>query len=104
MAAQALWERRTAGSTPAHSPSFGLHTSNFAFGNEVRNSLRGPRLTVVNLSLSKTVDFTERFHLELRADFVNALNHPSFNIPDQSLGTSIFRSDQRFHTRQWRFG
>ncbi|MGA9184798.1 MAG: carboxypeptidase-like regulatory domain-containing protein [Candidatus Acidiferrales bacterium] len=62
----------------------------FQFGNEVRNSLRGPRLTVVNLSLAKNLDFTERIHLELRADFVNALNHPSLNIPGQSLGGSNF--------------
>lgn len=87
------------GSGPVGTPNCWINTSafapastlpNFSFGNEVRNSLRGPRLTVVNLSLAKTVDFTERFHLELRADFVNALNHPSFNIPGQTLGGSNF--------------
>lgn len=87
------------GSGPVGTPNCWINTSaftpastlpNFSFGNEVRNSLRGPRLTVVNLSLAKTVDFTERFHLELRADFVNALNHPSFNIPGQTLGASNF--------------
>ncbi|MHB8525088.1 MAG: carboxypeptidase-like regulatory domain-containing protein [Candidatus Acidiferrales bacterium] len=62
----------------------------FAFGNEVRNSLRGPRLTVVNLSLAKSIAFTEGIRLELRADFVNALNHPSLNIPGDVLGGSNF--------------
>jgi hypothetical protein len=65
-------------------------TQLFEFGNEGRNSLRGPRLTVLNLSLAKGFSFTERVKLEMRADFVNALNHPSFNIPGQVLGASNF--------------
>jgi len=53
----------------------------FAFGDEGRNSLRGPRLTVFNLSLSKSFSFTERVHAEFRSDWVNVFNHPSFNTP-----------------------
>ncbi len=60
------------------------------FGNEVRNSLRGPGLKVVNLSLAKDVHFGERVSLEVRGDFVNALNHPSFNPPGNSLGGANF--------------
>jgi hypothetical protein len=55
------------------------------FGTNGRNTLRGPRLTVVNLSLAKNFRFGERFGLELRADFVNALNHPSFEPPNGDL-------------------
>jgi carboxypeptidase family protein len=62
----------------------------FAFGNEVRNSLRGPRLSVLNLSLAKDFSFGERVHLELRSDWVNALNHPSFNTPGNTFGGSNF--------------
>jgi hypothetical protein len=62
----------------------------FAFGNEGRNILRGPSLSVMNLSLAKSLSFTERVHLELRADFVNALNHPSLNIPGQTFGAANF--------------
>ncbi len=62
----------------------------FQFGNEGRNVLRGPRLSVFNLSLAKAVSFKERYHLELRADFVNALNHPSLGLPDQVVGTANF--------------
>ena len=58
------------------------------FGNEGRNSLRGPRLTVLNLSLGKQFHFGERFGLELRADFVNALNHPSFQAPHSDIGSA----------------
>jgi len=65
-------------------------TNPFQFGNEGRNILRGPRLSVLNLSLAKGVRFTERFDLELRADFVNALNHPSLGIPGQTFGAPNF--------------
>ena len=58
------------------------------FGNEGRNSLVGPRLTVVNLSLGKEFHFGERFALTIRADFVNALNHPSFQAPHSDIGSA----------------
>ena len=64
--------------------------NSFAWGDEGRNSLRGPRLTVLNLSIGKTFSFGERVHMELRSDWVNALNHPSFNTPGNSFGGSNF--------------
>jgi hypothetical protein len=57
------------------------------FGTNGRNTLRGPGLTVLNLSLAKSFHFKERYGLELRADFVNALNHPSFEPPNGDLST-----------------
>ncbi len=62
----------------------------FAFGNEGRNSLRGPRLTVLNLSIAKGFQFGERVRLELRSDWVNAFNHPSLGIPGQTFGGPNF--------------
>ncbi len=62
----------------------------FAFGDEGRNTLRGPRLTVVDLSLAKSFSFGERVKMELRSDWVNALNHPSLNIPGQVFGAANF--------------
>jgi hypothetical protein len=50
--------------------------------------LRGPRLTVLNLSLGKEFHFGERFALQLRADFVNALNHPNFQAPHSDIGSA----------------
>ena len=55
------------------------------FGNSARTSLYGPKLVVVNMSLAKSFSITERIHMELRGDFVNALNHPSFNFPNSDL-------------------
>jgi hypothetical protein len=78
----AEWFNTAAFASPSIAP--------FQWGNEGRNTLRGPRLSVVNLSLAKGFTFKERFHLDLRADFVNALNHPSLGLPGQVLGASNF--------------
>ncbi len=67
-------------------------TGTFAFGDEGRNSLRGPRLTVINMSIAKDFSFGERVKLELRSDWVNVLNHPSFNTPGNACnldGTGV---------------
>jgi hypothetical protein len=73
--------------TPPTVPGTGLP---FAFGNERRNSLRGPRLSVLNLSIAKDFRFGERVRLQLRSDWVNALNHPSLGIPGQTFGGNNF--------------
>jgi Carboxypeptidase regulatory-like domain len=52
------------------------------FGNEGRNTLVGPRLSVINFSLGKNFKFTERLGVQLRVDAANILNHPSFGIPN----------------------
>lgn len=77
----------TAAFANAWTPGSGLP---FAFGNERRNSLRGPRLSVLNLSIAKTFQFGERVRLQLRSDWVNALNHPSLGIPGQTFGGNNF--------------
>jgi hypothetical protein len=59
---------------PVNNPAdrtYGLH----------RNSLRGPGLTNLDIALAKTTAITERFKLEFRAEFFNALNHPEFAQP-----------------------
>jgi hypothetical protein len=85
----AEWFNTSAFASPS-APTKADPSALFEFGNEGRNILRGPRLSVLNLSLAKSVSFKERFHLELRADFVNALNHPSLGIPGQTLGAANF--------------
>jgi Carboxypeptidase regulatory-like domain len=72
---------------PAQGATNGLP---FVFGNEGRNALRGPRLTVLNLSIAKSFKFGERVSLQLRSDWVNALNHPSLGIPGQTFGGNFF--------------
>lgn len=55
------------------------------FGNEGRNTLVGPRLSVINFSLGKNFRFTERLGVQLRVDAANILNHPSFGNPSTGI-------------------
>jgi hypothetical protein len=56
------------------------------FGNMGRNILYGPGLTQLNLSLQKTFAITERIKLDFNLNSTNALNHPSFALPDLLIG------------------
>lgn len=58
------------------------------FGNMRRNSLYGPGLSDINLTAGKTFSLPERVKLEIRAEATNALNHPSFGIPNRTLTPS----------------
>jgi hypothetical protein len=50
-----------------------------------RNSLYGPGIDVVNLSAGKKFVLHEGVELSIRADTVNAFNHPSFGQPNFGL-------------------
>jgi hypothetical protein len=58
------------------------------FGDSRRTSLVGPGLKVVNLSFGKTFHYRERIAFELRGDFVNAFNHPSFYFPNSDVSNT----------------
>ena len=60
------------------------------FGNAGRNILEGPGYKNVNASLIKNTALTERFNLQLRAEFFNLFNRPNFNLPDNFLGSPTF--------------
>lgn len=51
------------------------------FGNLPRNAFLGPDFRNFDLSVSKTTALTERLKLQVRAEFFNATNHPSFLSP-----------------------
>lgn len=53
---------------------------NGTFGTGGRNTLFGPKLSDINLSLAKTWRYKERLGFTLRGDFINAMNHPSFAL------------------------
>ena len=55
---------------------------NGVFGFGRRNTLLGPKLSDINLSLAKTWHYKERAGFTLRGDFVNVMNHPSFSLPE----------------------
>jgi len=51
------------------------------FGTLGRNTFRGPHQSNWDISIGKTFGITEHQHLDFRADFFNAFNHPSFATP-----------------------
>ena len=57
----------------------------FAYGNSAPNSLFGPGYSNWDMSLFKDFRLNERFRLEFRSDFFNALNHPSFSNPASNI-------------------
>ncbi|HMD15790.1 MAG TPA: TonB-dependent receptor [Terriglobales bacterium] len=57
-----------------------------------RNVLRGPTLTNLDIALAKTTSLTERYKLEFRAEFFNALNHPEFAQPTLLNGAANIES------------
>ena len=52
------------------------------YGNLGRGTLRGPGLANVDLSLLKNTAISERFGLQFRAEFFNALNHTNLAAPN----------------------
>jgi hypothetical protein len=79
---------------PDQSPDHWINPAAFTtpapgtFGNLGRNTLRGPSLRNLDLSLVKTERIREA-RLELRAEFFNIFNHPNFNIPSAVTGPSL---------------
>ncbi|HZT58232.1 MAG TPA: carboxypeptidase regulatory-like domain-containing protein [Pyrinomonadaceae bacterium] len=60
------------------------------FGNLSRGLVRQPSLKNVDFSMNKNFQLTERYRLQLRAEFFNIFNHPNFNGFGNSLGSSGF--------------
>ena len=65
--------------------------------------MRGPGLVDLDMTLEKSFAFTERFRLNFRTDFVNALNHPILNSPGTGLGggLGVVQSSQPGRTIQF---
>jgi Carboxypeptidase regulatory-like domain/TonB-dependent Receptor Plug Domain len=60
------------------------------FGNLKRGIVRQPRITNVDFSAAKNWTMHERYRIQLRAEFFNVFNHPSFNGFDAGLGIDPF--------------
>src|SRR5262249_18745631 len=52
------------------------------FGNAPRNSLRGPSYFNTDFSLMKSLNFTERYRGQFRAEIFNFFNHVNLGQPD----------------------
>lgn len=68
-------------------------------GNLGRNSLRGFPFNQIDFALRRQFNFTERVHLQFRAEAFNFFNHPNFALPENSLTSALFgRSTRTFAT------
>jgi hypothetical protein len=63
-----------------------------AFGSSGRNTVLGPRLHIVDFSVSKTTQFTERFAAQFRAEFFNLFNHANLSLPNVDFNSGAFSS------------
>ena len=82
----------TADQWVARSPFRRLDPVNQAgqFGNEGRNTVRGPGIANVDLSLLKSIPLEERARLQFRAECFNVANHANFGLPDNDLASPNF--------------
>jgi len=67
------------------------------FGNIGKNALRLPRTSNVDMQLSKYFSLTERFKLQLRAEYFNVFNHPNFLPDGPAQGTDEVGSFDRLN-------
>jgi len=81
--------------TTTSRPCVGLAGNAAACTNNVaimigRNTGTGFDFFNINTRLSRTFPIGERLHLEAIADIFNILNHPNYEIPNNSFGTGVY--------------
>lgn len=84
------------------------------FGTVGRNTMRGPGVVNLDLSLYRTFRLTEKFNLQFRAEAFNLSNTPHFSNPNGNVNSSNFgkvtSTDSGFanfaggRSREFRFG
>ena len=82
------------------------------FGNVGRNTMRGPGVVNMDLSLFRTFKMAERFNLQFRAESFNLSNTPHFANPSGNANSSSFgritatqsAADAIGRSRELRFG
>ena len=81
--------------TPASS-NYWFNPNDFArapygvFGDAGRNFFHGPGIFNTDMSLVKTITFTENYRVELRADAFNVFNHTQFSGPVSNIASGNF--------------
>jgi hypothetical protein len=58
------------------------------FGTAGRNSVRGPGLYNLSVSMARTIKITDRYNIVLRADAFNLTNTPQYNNPASSVSAA----------------
>ncbi len=73
------------GYTPVNTSAKYIVTGPGAKANLGRNSFTSPGFGVLNLSLAKSFHFTESKSLQVKGDFFNVLNHPSYALSNGNV-------------------
>lgn len=76
--------------TPLTASGIPLANSMLGGGNLGRNTFRGPSFSNWNFNLSKRINLTERWRIQLRSDWVNLLNHRNFGNPVATMNSPAF--------------
>ena len=64
----------------------------YTFGNVGRNSVPGPGMETVDVSIVRSFALGEALRLETRGEFFNALNHTNLGTPNRFVNTAGFGS------------
>jgi hypothetical protein len=75
----ANWFNRSAFAAPATG----------TFGSSARNTIIGPRLHIVDLSVGKTTKLNDRFTTQFRAEAFNLFNHANLALPAVDMGNGV---------------
>ncbi len=67
-----------------------MNPAQYTYGNTARNLLFGPGLNDFDVGLFKNISIKERGTLQIRGEFFNFFNTPSFSSPNATFGTSSF--------------
>jgi len=79
----------------------------YTFGTAARNSVRGPNLFTMDLSLSKSFPIKERYNVQLRWEVFNALNRTNLAQPNTNVdagGTAGLITDVQVPMRNMQIG
>ena len=87
-----IFPHGTRNATTWFSPTAFVAPPAYTYGNVGRNSVYGPGLQTMDMSLVREFNMTERAHFEARAEFFNAFNHTNYGIPNRFVNTSSFGS------------
>lgn len=89
---QKVFGAGTRNSTTWFSPTSFAAPPAYTYGNSGRNSVYGPAMQTMDLSLVRDFNITEKSTFETRAEFFNALNHTNLGTPNRFVNTSSFGS------------
>ena len=66
--------------------------ANGSFGNSGRNTIIGPNLQIMDVSVTKTTKLSDQVSLLFRAEYFNLFNHTNFSLPSVDFNSAAFGS------------